>query len=57
MGYDDGECTSPTGAHNFVLAELAPGGRGGLAMVEKCEWCDATAYMPSAGDDPRRPPL
>lgn len=58
MGYDDGECDqAPSGAHSFVLAELAPGGSGGLAMVDECEWCGATAYTPSAGDDPGRLPL
>lgn len=55
---DDGDCDeSPTGEHDWVLAEIAPGGRGGLAMVDECTWCGATAYEPSAGDNPNRPTL
>lgn len=58
MDADDGDCeTSPAGAHDFDLVELAPGGRGGLAQVDECTWCGATAYTPSAGDDPNRLPL
>lgn len=58
VGLDDGDCDeSPTGEHDWVLAEIAPGGRGGLAMVDECTWCGATAYEPSAGDDPSRRPL
>jgi hypothetical protein len=58
VGDDDGHCEHAVdGQHAFVLAELVPGERSGMAKVNECAWCGVQAYEASAVDDPRRPPL
>jgi hypothetical protein len=58
VGDDDGRCEEATnGQHAFVLSELVPDKRGGMAKLNECAWCGVQAYEASAVDDPRRPPL
>ncbi|MDP9820394.1 hypothetical protein J2S59_000203 [Nocardioides massiliensis] len=51
MGADDARCeAAPDGLHKLVLTELAPGSKGGLAMVDECVYCGAQAYEASVSD-------